>query len=108
VGKVVTKNVAEGVKWYRRVLDDGQPDWLHASALGRLGDCYESGKGVPKNVVEAYAYYCLASLADSSARERLKALRDKMNPQSVARGEERSEELQKEIEAKIAAKKAAK
>ena len=46
---------AEAVKWYRKAAEHG-----HANAQYRLGCRYRDGKGVPKNLVEAYKWLNLA------------------------------------------------
>jgi len=52
VGKVVPKNVAEGVKWLRAAADQGH----HAAQLN-VGTLYANGIGVPKDFVEASKWY---------------------------------------------------
>ena len=51
-GVVVSKNVAEAVKWYRKAAEQG-----YAEAQYDLGICYEEGYGVAKDMFEAFKWY---------------------------------------------------
>jgi hypothetical protein len=79
-----------------------------AAAQNILGQSYESGSGVAKDEIEAYAFYCLAGMTLEFSRNNLSSLAEKMTPGAISRGQQRARELQREIEAKIAAKKAGK
>src|SRR5215472_1270820 len=59
-GAGVPRDTEEGVKW---ILDAAE----HGSALAEneMGDCYEHGKGVTKDFVQAYKWYALAAAQDS-------------------------------------------
>ena len=76
----------------------------YAYAQLKMGYCYSNGEGVEKDMVEAYAYYNLASVSDMFAGGHRDALEKQMQPDAALRGQQRTKELQKEIEAKIAAK----
>jgi hypothetical protein len=64
-----------------------------------------SGWGVPKDGIEAYAFYNLAGIWVEHARKNREILEKRLSQEAVLRGQQRTKELQKEIEAKIAAKK---
>ncbi len=91
----------EAVKWYRRASEQGS-----AWALARLGLCYERGRGVPKNYVEAYACFNVAGANDVGANNKIfAAWRDSlakiMTPSQIEAGQKRSLELSLELQAKI-------
>ena len=54
--KVIAKDSAEAVKWFRKAAEQGES---HAQLC--LGACYAVGDGVIKDYVEAYRWYNLAS-----------------------------------------------
>jgi TPR repeat protein len=109
------QNEAEAAKWYRKAAEQG-----HADAQDSLGSMYKSGSGVPKDEVEAYAWYNLAAFRripqpsniyqDSKTliefeRQRYEfamKCRDKLNltPEEKLRAQKRSTELFNEIEAR--------
>jgi hypothetical protein len=60
------------------------------------------------DLVEAYAYWSLASRTDEDARRTLADLETKLSPKDGLRGQQRAKELLKEISAKMAAKQAGK
>jgi TPR repeat protein len=51
-GKGVKRNVAEGVRWYRKAAEQGD-----VGARYNLGVMYDNGRGVPKNEAEAARWY---------------------------------------------------
>jgi TPR repeat protein len=59
---------------------------------------YENGTGVPKDAVEAYAWFDIVAVSDSASRK----IRDGLNltPEEKARAQQRSTELFNEIEAR--------
>jgi hypothetical protein len=65
---------------------------------------YEDGVGVPKNEVEAYAYWNLAGAKSRISRDNLAELEKRLSRDEVAAGQKRTKELQKEIVAKKAGK----
>ena len=54
---------------------------------------YQWGKGVPRNVVQAYAWYNLAAAGHESAGEERDKLLGRMAPEEVVEGQALSREL---------------
>ena len=84
----------EGFKWFKKAAVFGH----ERSQLG-VAIAYYTGRGAPKDYVEAYAW---ANLAAASGKvERSKELREdieaKLSPEQVAEGQQRSKELNKLI-----------
>jgi hypothetical protein len=97
------ENSFQGATWCRKSA-------LQGNRLGQyhLATCYESGTGVPKSLIEAYAFYNLASPVDNSALWKRDGLvRKGMSREDIEAGMRRTMELQREIEANVAAKRAA-
>jgi hypothetical protein len=69
-----------------------------------LGDRYATGEGVPKDEIEAYALYNIASVSFDSALERREELEKSLPASARIRGQSRSRQLLKEIAAKKAGK----
>ncbi len=65
-----------------------------------LGMCYRDGEGVPKDEVEAYAYFNLAAVTNDEARNLLREIAECMPRSAQLAGQARSRRLLKEIEAK--------
>ena len=89
------------VKWLRNAAEQGQPD-----AQLDLGTRYRYGDGVPKDYVEAYAWFNLAAASGDTVSIKFGALfRDaieaEMLPEQVAEGQKRSRELAAMIESSI-------
>ena len=63
-----------------------------------LGLMYENGDGVPKDTVQAYAWY---KVAEANGLERAKEYRDdhELTPEQLAEAKALSTEIQKRIEA---------
>ena len=99
MGGTNIKVQAEAIKWLRMASNQG-----HSNAQFMLAHCYESGQCVPKDKIEAYAYWKIGSLVNKSQ------LREggPLTPDELRRGEQRAKEIQKEIDANIAAKKSGK
>ena len=58
------------MKWWRRAADQA-----HAGAQGNLGQAYETGEGVSKDLTEARRWYQKAAdQGDEDAKEALKRL----------------------------------
>jgi TPR repeat protein len=53
------------VKWYRKAADQNFDD-----AQRCLGDCYERGNGVSKNLVEAHKWYKFAAAQGNEAAKK--------------------------------------
>ncbi len=51
-GQGVESNATEGVKWFRKSAEQGNPPAEYS-----LGLCYFEGRGVPKNVQQALVWY---------------------------------------------------
>ena len=72
---------AEAVKWFRKAAEQG-----HISAQYRLGLRYVRGRGVPKNIVQAYMWWSLAAL---EGHQKAGGFRDSaarmMTPDQIAR-----------------------
>ena len=97
------ENSFQGATWCRKSA-------LQGNRLGQyhLATCYESGTGVPKSLIEAYAFYNLASPVDNTALWKRDGLVQRgMSREDVEAGMRRTMELQREIEANVAAKRAA-
>lgn len=52
LGRGVTRNYSEALKWFRRSAENGILD-----SIAMLGVCYEDGKGVTQNYAEAARWY---------------------------------------------------
>lgn len=63
-GKVVPKNVPEGVKWVRAAAEQGL-----ATAQLNLGTLYEGGVGVPKDYAEAIKWFRLSANQGNAGAE---------------------------------------
>ena len=59
---------------------------------------YESGRGVPKDDIEAYAWYNLAAISNESARTNRDALSQNLLPQAQLLAQQRTKQLLQEIE----------
>ena len=75
-----------------------------AGAQFMLGGYYYFGDGVAKDVVEAYAWWNLASATDKDAAKYRDSMEKKMSPQQVADAQKRTRELRAMIEANAKAK----
>ena len=100
IGKGVSKDYKEAVKWFRKAAEQGYPN-----AQYFLGGMYLNGKGGPKDYIQAYAWW---NLATSSGNEKAKKGRDSlertMTPEQIAEAQKLSKELLKNIEANQKAK----
>jgi TPR repeat protein len=87
------ENYAEAVKWFRKAADQG-----NAEAQFNIGLMCGKGQGMPRDYVEAYAWFNIAAVSIKS----LKDARDGLilTPDERARGQKRSKELFNEIEAR--------
>lgn len=89
----------EASRWLLKAAKQG-----HVLAQVTLGICYRNGEGLPKDEVEAYAYFNLAAVTDDEARNLLRELEDEMPRSAQLAGQARSRRLLREIEAKKAGK----
>jgi hypothetical protein len=60
-GTGVIKDQAKAVSWLREAAGHG-----HIEAVRKLGECYEFGKGVEANAIEAYAYFSYSDIFTSN------------------------------------------
>ena len=91
------------IKCYTKAIAAG-----NVSAKNLLAECYQTfgskyknGRGVDKDLNEAYAYYKLAvatNPANPSLKHYLETLEKDMTPEQIEAGEKRSKEIQAEIE----------
>jgi TPR repeat protein len=85
----VPKDDAEAAKWYRRAAEQG-----FATAQVNLGALYSRGGGVPKDLVEAYAW-CLIGQArgEQKAAGLIASLETRMTPPEIAAGKKRAQAM---------------
>jgi hypothetical protein len=83
----------EAVKWYQKAAFAG-----NHFAQSNLGNYYAKGEGVPKDIIEAYAYLNLAGTVLAEARENLAILEKGMSQDVRLKGQQRTKELQRIIE----------
>jgi hypothetical protein len=57
-----------------------------------------NGDGVPKDEIEAYAYFNLAAVQLESAREKLAELEERLPTTARLKGQRRSRQIQKEVD----------
>jgi hypothetical protein len=83
------KQPKEAFKWYlKAVLQDGDP--YH---LAIVAECYEVGRGVIKDDIEAYAYYNISGMELESSRIDRDKLAKNMTPSQIEAAQKRSKEL---------------
>jgi TPR repeat protein len=92
----------EAIKWFSKSLALG-----NTNAKNSIGECYQtlgtrylSGRGVDKDLNEAYAYYKLAALNNNYfAKRYIERVEKNMTPEEIEAGEKRSKEIQTQMEA---------
>lgn len=89
----------EAAAWFLKAAMQG-----HAEAQYRLGLCYFAGKGVPKDVLQAYAFLDIAGNSLEEARQELSKIQKDMNDVQIIAGPKLSQELQRKIGANMAKK----
>ena len=89
------KNQVEAVRLSRKGAEQG-----HLRFLTGLGFFYHNGFGVPKDDVEAYAYYSFADITGDNVGGSFYRLEKSMTPEAIMRGKQRMKTLQSEIETK--------
>ena len=83
------------MKWYRKAAEQG-----HVGAQCSLGVMYANGKGVPKDYVEAYAWWSVAATnGHEDAKERLPKAKAKLTPEGLAEGQKLAIELFEKLNA---------
>ena len=76
----VAKDAIRAVKWYRKAAEQG-----HAGAQNNLGAIYENGDGVIKDMVEAHAWFNVASaLGNDLAKINLTTSEEQMTKDQIA------------------------
>ncbi len=85
--------MTKAAKWYRLASLGGL-----GFAQELVGKCYLNGDGVPKDEIEAYAYFNLAAVQHESARKKLEELEEILPTTARLKGQQRSRQIQKEIE----------
>ena len=81
------------VKWWREGAGQG-----YASLQYKLGLMYANGEGVPKNEVEAYAWFLLAKAnGHEEGSEWISALEKRLTAEQIEKGQARAEELRRLI-----------
>jgi hypothetical protein len=95
LGELYTNEV-EAAKWYLKAAQQGE-----ASAQYKIGLAYMSGKGVPKDIVDSYAYLYLAAETNREAQFALRNLEAQISLRDKKDGLKRVLELQDEIEKNI-------
>jgi len=88
----------EGAKWYLKAARQGS-----VAAQYKMGLAYQSGKGVPKDIIDSYAYFYLAANKNGDAAFELQNLEAKISSNDKYEGRQRAKELEKEIAENIAA-----
>lgn len=123
-----TPNDVEAVKWYRAAAEGGNIEaqvwlsrlclrdnktdeaiaWLNkASIQGSrqaheiLAECYLNGTGVPKSIVNAYAYLNISKFVGEDKPRGLAEIEMKMSPEEKRLGLKRTKELHVEIDGRI-------
>lgn len=79
----------EAVKWYRRAAEQEL-----ALAQYNLGVMYAKGEGVPRNDQEAYVWFSLVAVSDSSSEKQLRdAIGQKLSSAERAAAQEKAAQL---------------
>jgi TPR repeat protein len=103
-GRGVQRDWAEAVRWLLMSADQS-----NFKAQTALGSCFLNATGVPKDRIEAYAYYSLAAPFYPEARTNLDILDANFTADEKSRGLQRFQEMRQRLadrEAFSAAKKA--
>jgi hypothetical protein len=95
----VAQDHPKAVYWFRKSAESG-----NSLAQAKLGSCYYNGNGVPKDEIEAYAYFNIAGASYENARKIARGLESIFPREDLVEGRRRTRELLKEIEAKQAGK----
>jgi len=81
------------LKWYRLAADQGHP-------VGQLnlGTMYYNGQGVPKDLVEAYAWWFISAAGgDADAANNCSVVARELTPEQLSQGQKRASELLEKI-----------
>ena len=80
------KNDTESAKWYERAAENGS-----FLSLIPLGNIYEKGKGVPKDLIKAYMWYSLAlGEGQVTVKEPLDRITNQITPSQIEQAKELS------------------
>ena len=90
-GEGVAKSTIDAAKYYRKAADQD-----HLEAQCNLAIAYAKGAGVPKDLVQAYAWWSVARIKPE-ARQDLEAAKKQMSPEQIASGEKLGAELAAKI-----------
>ncbi len=85
--------------WFHKAALQGHPE-----AQYRLGICYISGKGTPKDILQAYAFLDIAGNSLQVARDLLSTTQSTMTDAELMIAPRRSRELQKQIDTNVSRK----
>ena len=102
-GRGVRHSNIEAVRWYRMAAEQGFAEamrWVRESAEQgnvkaqfTLGDMYRTGRGIPKNFIQAYAWYNIAAAqGEEMAKEELKYILPVMATADITKAQELSSE----------------
>ena len=83
------------MKWYRKAAEQG-----NVEALPFLGKCYFIGEGIPKDIIEAYAYFSISSITNYKSKQTINEIAQIMTPDQLASAQKRTKELQAELSKK--------
>ena len=82
----IQMNLDTAAKWFEKAAERGVVD-----SQFNLGVMYETGKGVPKSLTDAYVWYSIAATqGDQFAKERLGVLETQMNSARLTAAEARA------------------
>lgn len=98
-GKGVAVRKIEAAQLWKSAASRG-----HTQAQISLGTCYYNGEGVLKDLIEAYAYWNIAAISDTTAKNKRNELEKFLSSSEVVSAQKRSQEILKEIEVNIAKK----
>lgn len=86
------RDLPKAIKQYRQAAEQGYP--LSQLVLGML---YARGDGVPKDLVEAYAWWSLAGAANQEAERFRAALVNELSPDQIYQASKRTRELRTKV-----------
>ena len=90
------RDYVEAAKWFRKASEQE-----HAGAQYNLGLMHDEGKGMPKNSIEAYAWYLLAKAnGNEESSKKIFSLEERLTAEQIEKGEARAMELKRLIDAK--------
>ena len=85
---------AQAIKWFWKAAEQN-----HAKAQGCLGLCYATGDGVPRDFIEAYKWFNLASIQGiASATTHRDDLAASMTPDQIEKAQRLSREFKSHME----------